>query len=352
MLKYLTLILTFAFLINVAKGRDKDTTIVYFQNDLNGYHKVTTLDSADFFRIILPPDSGDTKYNIREYYKNGKIKLVGKSDPLHEKFKKGLISFCGDCVTYYHNGKRESISQYFKNSKEGFEYIYYPNGSIYFTIKHTLSHKDPNDEVQYWECYDKNGTKTCTEGNGDWITYDKEYKQVLVTGKVKNGYKEGEWDGKVLNADSIRYVYNYAKGVITSSVGYDKAGAAFPFIFIRVAANYKGGFNTFIDELKSHLKVPKGPDGKKIVLDNIKIVFIVEKDGTTSNFEILGIVNTDLNKALVEALSKCYDWTPTRFYGIPYKTRVTLPLKYFSKSVANGMGVYYNIPFDEEILGF
>ena len=315
---------------------------------MNGYHTVNSLDSADFFRMILPPDPGDTKYNIREYYKNGQIKLMGKSDPIREKFKNGLVSFSGSCIRYYPNGKRESITQYFENHKEGLECIYYPNGSIYFTIKHSLSHRNFDDEIQYWECYDNTGAMICSAGNGNWVVYDREYKNVLMSGKVKNGFREGEWDGKIINADSIKYVYKYEKGIVTSSIGYDKEGKPYPFALMNVAANYRGGFPTFINELNKYLKVPRGPDGKKIPLSNIRISFIVEKDSTTSHVETLGIMNQDLDKALAEALSNCRDWTPTRFYGIPYRTRVILPLKYFSESFMNGES--YNIPFDEQVL--
>jgi len=331
--------------------------MVYFKNDTHGYHTVSSLDSADFFRVILLPDSGDKLYNIKEFYKDGKIKLIGKSDPLYEKFKKGLISFGGTCIRYYPDGKRESITQYYKDHKEGFEEIYYPNGGIYFSIKHSLSHKTFNDEAQYWECYNPAGTMICNAGNGEWVVYDKEYKNIVFSGTVKDGYREGEWDGrvigtdsKVISADSIKYIYKFKKGVVTSSIGYDKAGRAFPFVIIEVAANYLGGFNLFIDELNKHLSVPTGPDGKKISLENVKISFVVEKDSTISDLKTLGIVNQDLNKALAEALGKCHYWVPTRFYGIPYRTRVILPLTYVSKPFGNGES--FNIPFDEEILEY
>jgi antitoxin component YwqK of YwqJK toxin-antitoxin module len=346
---FFLLIMLSVFALGEAKCGTTDTTIIYLKNSQRGYYKVSTLDSADFFRMILPPDSGNSKYNVREYYKNGKIKLAGKSDPLGKKFKIGLISFSGDCIRYFPTGKRESITSYNKGEKEGFEYIFYPSGKAYFTLKHTLSDRYHNDEVLYWECYDTAGNMVCSNGNGNWVTYDREYQNVLIEGGVKNGYREGEWHGRVLNADSITYVYKYNKGVVTSSIGYDKKGNAYPFILINVAADYRDGFRAFIDELNGHLKVPKEPDGKKIILDNLKIAFTVNKDSTTSDLELLGSANPDLNHALVEALRRCHDWMPTRFYGIPYKTRVTLPLKYVVK--AKGSWESFNIPFDEQVIG-
>lgn len=350
MLKSFLFVLLGVCVFSEAQCEKTDTTTIYFKDSPHGYDKVSTLDSADFLRIILPPDSGDSKYNIREYYRNGKIKLVGKSDLNGKKLKAGLISFSGNCIRYFPTGKRESITYYTKGEKDGFEYVFYPNGKAYFTLKHTLSANNyRNDDVLYWECYDTAGNMVCANGNGNWVTYDREYQNVLIEGSIKKGYREGEWRGRVLNADSITYIYKYDKGVVTSSIGYDKKANSYPFILINVAADYRGGTNMFIDELNSHLKVPKGPDGKKINLDNVKIAFTVNKDSTTADLETIGIVNPELNKALAEAFGKCHNWTPTRFYGIPYKTRVTLPVKYTKKPFHGGES--FDIPFDEKVIG-
>jgi antitoxin component YwqK of YwqJK toxin-antitoxin module len=339
-----------ALTIRVAKGKETDTIVVYLKNDLNGYRPVTNPDSADFFRMVLPPDSADDKYNIKEYYRNGKVKLIGKSEPLLDKFKFGLISLSGDCLRYYPNGNKESITHYTKDNKDGNEYLFYPTGRIYSCVKYFYDRTRGSVRSLNWECHDANGEMICSEGNGDWILYDEKFENILVKGKVKHGNMDGEWIGKIANDDSIKYVYKYDRGDLISSVGYDKGGIAYPFILSTVAANYGGNFPAFIDWLNSRLKMPKDDNGKKIPLDNVKISFIVEKDGSILYVETLGVVNNDLTQAITKVLSKCTGWTPTKLYGIPYKTRVTLPLKYLT--TYSGKWEYTNVPFKEEILKF
>ena len=106
MIRKILFAIFFVLMITVAKGKEIDTTVVYLKNGVDGCRPINNPDSADFFRMVLPPDSADDKYNIKEYYRNGKVKLIGKSEPLLDKFKFGLISLSGDCISYYPNGKK------------------------------------------------------------------------------------------------------------------------------------------------------------------------------------------------------------------------------------------------------
>ena len=42
----------------------------------NNGKEVKIRDSADFVRIIEEPDSGEVYFNLKEYYKDGKLKSV------------------------------------------------------------------------------------------------------------------------------------------------------------------------------------------------------------------------------------------------------------------------------------
>ncbi|HEY8784784.1 MAG TPA: hypothetical protein VIM16_24375 [Mucilaginibacter sp.] len=327
--KTVLLILTSVFLINFAKGNGADTSIFYYKNDLQGSHRVNSIDEADYFRIILPPDSGDHLKNVKEYYKNGSIKFVGKFDPRSNRGYLGdIIRLNGDCVSFFPNGKRYNIAHYSDGDKEGNEYFFYPNGSIYCYMKHLF--KERAFKTFFWDCYDVNGSMICKTGNGKWIIYDESLKHILSSGDVKNGYAEGEWHGRTGDADSIKYMYIYDKGVIVSATGYDKAGVAYPFTKLAEKADYKDGAVNFVETFRSHLKLPKGPDGKKMFVDTVHISFIIEKDGQVSSFKVLGNVNDKLRNALAEAFAKCGGWSPSRYYGVPLRTEVIFPVDFIS----------------------
>jgi antitoxin component YwqK of YwqJK toxin-antitoxin module len=347
--KSFLLIFIGAFVINTTKGQGQDTLISYFKYDLNGYYGVSNINEADFYRMILPPDPGDSLKNIKEYYRNGKIKLVGKFDPkLNEDIQIGFVFFSGDCICFYPNGKKQSITQYTRGQKDGNEYLFYPNGTTY-CYKKNIAHNGYYS-TKNWECHDINGTMMCSEGNGQWIEYDRDLKNVFNTGPVKNGHKEGEWHCRSEDADSIKYICRFNKGVAVSGVGFDKNGVAYPFTKQAEMANYRNSVVTFIEVFRSHLKLPKDLDGKKMSVDTVHICFVIEKDGKVSGFKTLGNVNTELGGALAEAFAKCGDWMPSRVYGIPLRTEVIFPVKLISGfKEASWTKDYHNQYYQKEV---
>lgn len=351
MLKCILLTLIAVFLICEVKSQQRDSSIFYYRyNDLYP-REVSTLDSADYLRIVLSPDSGGTLYTSKEYYKNGQNKLFGKFNlKSNSALNKVSISFIGDVVEYYPNGKKYLMTHYDNSGyREGNQLEYYPDGTLYCCLKWEMANSFI-DKFVYWDCYDAKGTKICSEGNGNWINYDPEFKKVLLSGSLKKGLREGEWHG--ITADSIKYLYVYHKDKIVSAVGYDKLGKSYPFEEIASAANYKGGPITFIRIFKNHLKLPKGEN--KSSLNGINISFIVEKDGRLTSFEILGVVSQELRDALNDAIKGCHDWLPSTYYGVPLRTQIILPLTFVQGYTGSGRYDQYReeLNFQEKILGF
>lgn len=86
-----------------------------------------------------------------------------------------------------------------------------------------------NDKSLRLDCYNLKGVARSVEGNGKWIMYDKDFKNIVVSGQVKAGLMEGEWHGRIMDDDSTRYTNTYYKGIFKSGVGSDKSGIAYPF---------------------------------------------------------------------------------------------------------------------------
>jgi len=135
MLKYTLFFLTVFFLAGSAKCEKRDTTIVYFKNSNRGYYKVSTSDSADFIRVFLPPDSGDNRPNLKEYYKDGKIKCIGKCEATQFDGSRSALMLDGTCINFYPTGKRQHQATFKNSEKVGFEYYYFPTGGYLFGYK-------------------------------------------------------------------------------------------------------------------------------------------------------------------------------------------------------------------------
>jgi hypothetical protein len=92
---------------NSALSQTTDTSFYYYKYVFGEYNKVKTIDEADFVRVILPADSGQQQYTVKEYYKNGKLKFVGKSDPVNPEYDNLVLH--GACISFYPDGKKGQL---------------------------------------------------------------------------------------------------------------------------------------------------------------------------------------------------------------------------------------------------
>jgi antitoxin component YwqK of YwqJK toxin-antitoxin module len=341
--KFLAVLLITHFYFSATKAQKHDTVVVFFKynqqtlsNSPGGFadyaekKQVSTIDSADYIRELLPPDSGSTLNNIREFYKNGHLKFIGKFDLKKTiDYRSQNILLSGYCVAYYPNGKKRIISNFVDGKKDGLEYLYRPDSKIYCTKKNVIRPSPYFSKVLYWDCYDAEGNMTCKEGNGYWTTYDeKDFKTIILQGEVKNGFREGEWKGIATHSKGIRYTYLYRKGDLISAFGYDSTGTAYPFHYIKTAANYERGIINFVESVTNQMRSLRGPDGTKMNLDTVHLSVIVEKNGTLSDVKTLGNMPLYFMDALRTAIKKTKQWEPSRYFGVPYRTNIIFSLKY------------------------
>jgi antitoxin component YwqK of YwqJK toxin-antitoxin module len=327
MIKYLLLFFLFSVLVFGAAAVPIDTAVMFFNRS---GQTVRTLDSAAYYMLILPPTPDDARYNIQEFYRNGKIKLIGKSDAHENSMRTGIVRFEGECTTYYPNGNKSATIYYKMGYKDGQEYLYYPNGNVLSVIKHVQGSSAIFDKNFFWDCYDDKGNTICKEGNGRWITYDDSCKYIQYGGPVKNGLMEGTWTGKIFQPDTINYTFVFKNSRVQSSTGYDKNGKAYPFTNEYERATYRSGPLVFLERLRNRIKMPKDTDGEKISIDTMHVSFVVERDGKLSQFEISGTVAPQVKAAVFAALEKSNEWIPSKVYGVPFRTRVILPLSEIS----------------------
>ena len=119
-------ILFFVIALTLSASAKEIDTVLYFIKaskltddwpSFNSEIAVNNKDSADFYRLILPPDTSTDRnlFVVKDYYKNGKLKMVVKTNS--QNF---WLSRRGTCVKYFPNGKRESIENYDVDKLKGY----------------------------------------------------------------------------------------------------------------------------------------------------------------------------------------------------------------------------------------
>lgn len=321
MLKSLITLFLCFFITDVAYCNTADTSIIYYKTDARGtQRKVHSLDSADFFKIILPPDPGESLYNVKEFYANGHPKLIGKSDAYLTKPADGVVILQGPCISFYPDGKRKYIANFYNGYLDGVCTEYYPTGEVYYHMKYNYRAKP-----YYIDCYDKNGNLIAKDGNGSWVDYAFDSPDYFVKGNIKNGNPEGDWKGQISKPEAIKFTYTFKKGNFVAGHGYGTDGKVYTFTHTSEAPGYKDGPLVFSGYIQRNIVLPRDSAGKKLK-DVIWVTFMVERDGRLDDFKVLGNPNLALAEAAIDVLKKSPPWKPRRFFGVPVPSKITFPI--------------------------
>lgn len=248
---------------------------VYFLKNNGKY--VTTRDSADYIRIVRQPDSTSTVFDVLEFYSNGVHKLAGKSTRVDPP------EFEGQCVTYYSNGKRQSLASYKNGVKMGADMEFYPNGRLYtqFLYTENTDNNTPDNADAYRVITnnDSLGIVQVADGNGYYKGYNNTFTSIEEEGPVKNGKRDGQWKGNFHDI-GIAFTETYQDGVLISGTAVAKNGKISTYTKSRRGApQFKGGLEQFASFLSKNIIYPisarkAGIEGRVI------LSFAIEEDGS------------------------------------------------------------------------
>ena len=269
-----------------------------------------------FVRIIKRDTADQTLFTVEDYYKNGRLKQVGKSLVASLPLQR-----TGSFLSFFPNGRRKSIENFQDGRIDGDQYYYYPNGKAYCVSTYDYS----NQKIIVKESNDSTGKVMASNGNGAHILYDENFKQILEQGPILDGTRNGEWTGTVY--DTIYYKCTYSHGNSVSGTSRTKSGRVYNFTNDFSNPEFQGGEFAFYKFLAHNIKYPPVARDNK-VQGKVFINFTIDSEGKLSKFAILRGIGSGCDEEAIRVLSLSPPWIPGKIYGVPVKVSFTFPISY------------------------
>lgn len=127
------------------------------------------------------------------------------------------------------------------------------------------------------------------------------------------------WECNLPHEDSLSYTY----------CGGDQPTDDQPsYVFIaEPMPSYKGGFDELREFLKNRLEYPK--QAKRLGIEGrVFVQFIVEKDGSLSEFEVIKGVGAGLDEEAIRVMKLLPDFIPGEQQGKPVRVKIVYPVKF------------------------
>lgn len=232
---------------------------------------------------------------------------------------KDVLQLAGIRVDYYENGNKKQESNYVDNHLSGKQISWYENNLKKSEKEIIWDTKNKTTETNIISFWNPDGTQTVIDGNGNIEETNDD--EIYEKGEIKNGGKDGIWEGKNLKRD-YTFTEIYKKGKFISGISSDKNNQKYPYKEIFTKPIPERGLAHFYKHVGKTFKTPdvSGLNGK------VYISFVVDKDGTLTDFKIIKDIGYDTGKEAIKALSTYDKWTPGKMRGISTRVMYSLPI--------------------------
>lgn len=314
---------TFLFLAVATTCFAQKQETVFLKN--NG-SLVSTLDSADYTRVVTQPDKSRKTYLVTEFYKSGKRKLEGAAISVNP------LILDGEVTSYFESGTKKAINKYKSGLLIGQQLEFFPNGKLYIIENHTPPQLKPFPaNISIISNFDSLGTALVTNGDGYFKRYDAGFKLIAEEGSVKGGQRDGEWK---LVQDDLNFLDVYNNGKLISGKSTNKKGEIKTYTEVEALPSFPGGTMEFLKYLAKSVRYPPF-EGMSKVNGKVVVSFAVEKDGTITDINVIQSVSKAIDAAAVKAIKQMPNWIPAKQRGTIVKANFIVPINFESMGMLN-----------------
>lgn len=200
-----------ALLVIISTGLSAQINMVSKKIFLDSLNRETTSPNHSYTRVITNYSQKSARYVVTDFYKNGRKKMTGAT------LDRDILKKDGEFIYFYKNGAKESVIDYSEDHKSGKEINWYENQSKKSEKQNSWDPKTKKSQTLILNSWNEDKTQTVTDGNGE---YEEKDEFVTQKGEIKNGLKQGVWQGND-SSKNISFTDNYDKGVLISGFSID-----------------------------------------------------------------------------------------------------------------------------------
>lgn len=283
---------------------------------------VTSVDSADFIRVIEKADSGSVNFKLVEYFKNGKVKTLGSVSSFYP-----FLIYEGSLVRYKMNGAKEAMFNYQNNQLVDKSYLFFEDGALKKITEYALDDRRYKVEKTMYMA-DSLGNVMVKDGNGHFKEFFKspDQKELLsLEGDYAAGFSDGVWFATNVSG-TYWYKEQFDKGKFVSGES-SKDGQNYRYTIQEEAPSYKKGIAAFFTYLKQNLKYPNAA-WQADIQGKVVLNFVIEKDGSISDVKVARSLNPDLDAEAIRVLQRSTGWIPGKQHGFPVRVKFNIPVTF------------------------
>lgn len=294
----------------------RNDKMIYLDSTWN----VTSKENHKYYRIIKDYYLDKDLYIINEFYKSGAKRTEGYSKNKDNFAKEGELTL------YFENGNKYKICHYLNTRLIGKEFEWYENGNKKREIEYTSGEKESQNKIKIIQYWNKDNVQTVADGNGEYV---EESKKFYGAGKLKNGYKDGIWQGWQINPEN-KYTESYGDGKFISGIIIDENNVKTSYNSLGAKAEPNGGMTIFYKYIAKNFKMPEenGLNGKVVT------TFIIDIDGKAVEPKTTKSLGYGADEEVIRVIMN-YKWVPELQRGQKMRSKFTLPISINSMATSN-----------------
>jgi TonB family protein len=271
------LVVTFAPLSNAQEERQ------YYNKEAI---PVEDKEHAHYYREL---EKQENQWVFTDYYLSGEKKTTGIITDLDKEV------YDGPFTSYYKNGAIESTGEFDKGAPIGRFHYFYENGQKKKEVQY-LS----DEEGRTLQAWNTTGDSLLQAGTG---VLEYETDSLLIFEQFQDYKLELS---RFTNKSDGSIIYGLTHKKATPLVGFE---------------------NYLLKHIYKKIKYPREARRKKIE-GEVLIEFIVNEDGTLSNYRVIQGVGGGCTEAALEALKNAGKWNPALVNDKSVRTQFVIPIKF------------------------